>query len=1029
MSDGPATLVILAFDKAGNVAGKYFNVMVSNNAPRLAKVYLGTDLNRDGEYSDNEFETYNIGAATGNTDGEETYELTTANFQKYSMKANLEWAPAAGTRTSFAIKNKLAILPEFVGGNGTMKLVFSNADSRTVTASDGTTSGDMTGNKGSTAAGTLLGASGTFTPTVEMVGVSNVSEEDRNSTDSIKNSLTAKSYWELTNLGSDTMTSSAAAATKKSMSFTFWDDTDECTQGDNSQYAFLRVKDFIVDQVDDIAPNVVVDPFKWEGAEAEKNNLYYATGSTTPLGHIELEGELPEDTFKTTNTGEYDRDPKVSGKIVIRGTAYDETLLGSLSFTMTNFKKAANATSDTVFAMATYQTKSATVENSGWSVESKSIDDDGYQITVEDVSIGQDGHKVNWSVAIDTSMLSDVAHTDAVFTVIANDKKTGTANSSANSTGTAAGTTDATKHRPTYQMDVVPYITGIKNKVGDAYGKDKSVFGRSAKGDYPVYYYDASNYETFTVNGFNFGSSPKVSVNGGTATTGNTVAVTSAMTSGGVVVTVGGVSSLNNVNNNDAKGSYTDSGSGYDKFKNYYNRQPNNINNSTLTDDCKVAVWNIDKVVEDTSVRYPTMRVGTGTGNPYVFIYDSSKGKTDGRSAAVMAYKSDFNDNNPFEIGYSFSQWFDTGAAIDKNGNIYGSAQNGDTGGTGNATYRGNYSNNIFFAKNEPSTWYNNYGYYPDNRTWAYSSTNYGYAIENGYYIKDGSGQFYANRVMNPKIVTDNNNNLYMTYYDSATQEVRFRYGTGPGNGGFTNHDADIRNNNGNITSYGTSSSAPDYHTLASGNNAGEYTAVGATTDGKAIVVYYNSDKQGLYYTYNPTPSNQNGWTDAVLIDDDFVGWYVDLVVDGANGVHIAYYDASNGDLKYAYVEDYTKPDEAKTMTVDSYLSSGTNISISVKKVGDDYVPYISSFMSSFNKTSYTVRTAWITDGSLLKTKTADELKGVDGDDFTGVWEVMTVPLASTSIPLDYSVGIGIKSTQPILGYGTQNGLETATMK
>ncbi len=220
------------------------------------------------------------------------------------------------------------------------------------------------------------------------------------------------------------------------------------------------------------------------------------------------------------------------------------------------------------------------------------------------------------------------------------------------------------------------------------------------------------------------------------------------------------------------------------------------------------------------------------------------------------------------------------------------------------------------------------------------------------------------------------------------------------------------------------------YHTLASGNNAGEYTAVGATTDGKAIVVYYNSDKQGLYYTYNPTPNDSTKWFDAVLIDDGFVGWYVDLVVDGANGVHIAYYDAGNGDLKYAYVKNYAEPAKKKVMTVDSYLSTGTNISISVKKVEENYVPYISSFMSSFNKTSYTVRTAWITDGALLKDETAGELNGVDvNEDFTGVWEVMTVPLAPTSIPLDYSVGIGIKSDKPILGYGTQNGLETATLK
>ena len=49
-------------------------------------------------------------------------------------------------------------------------------------------------------------------------------------------------------------------------------------------------------------------------------------------------------------------------------------------------------------------------------------------------------------------------------------------------------------------------------------------------------------------------------------------------------------------------------------------------------------------------------------------------------------------------------------------------------------------------------------------------------------------------------------------------------------------------------------------------------------------------------------------------------------------------------------------------------------------------------------------------------------------DDLTGVWEVMTVPLKG-SIPLDYSVGIGIKDGMPILGYGTQAGLEVAQLK
>ena len=576
-------------------------------------------------------------------------------------------------------------------------------------------------------------------------------------------------------------------------------------------------------------------------------------------------------------------------------------------------------------------------------------------------------------------------------------------------------------------MDVVPYITGIKNKVGDAYKKDSSVFGRSATGAYPVYYYSGTNRETFTVNGFNFGTSPKVSVNGGTATESTSVNVTSAMTSGEVVVTVGDVQSLNNMNNNEAKGGYdAGSTSGYDKFKNYYNRQPNNVNNSTLTDDCKVAVWNVKQVVSDPAVRYPSMRVGRN-GN-VGFVYDSG-------AQAVRMNK----DGSDFCIDYSFTQWYGTAVAVDANGRMYGLSQNGDSGGTGEQTYGGNYANSYFYAWNtvdypDAVHIYNRYSgsydyQYPSGQSYAaYSTGIKKKAIESTW---DGS-KFNGNRVQNGKIAL-NGTDVYLVYYDSSSDQLRFRYGGVSGNdednptfsGALSNHG----NDRGSATGYQVIAGSSAVKT-ANASRAGEYSAVGATSSGAAVVVWYSSADQGLFYTYNKTPSDSTTWSDAVPIDDGFVGWYVDLVVDDSNGVHIAYYDAGNGDLKYAYVQNYTNPDAKKVMTVDSYLSSGTNISISVKKVGSDYVPYISSFMSSFNKTSYTVRTAWITDGSLLKSKTADELKGVDGnDDFTGVWEVMTVPLASTSIPLDYSVGIGIKNKQPILGYGTQKGLETATLK
>ena len=1060
MTDGPVTLVCIAFDKAGNVAEKRIETRIKNNAPRLAKLYLGTDLGGNGKYGDNEFNTYQF----VNAEADGSYKDAHGNFKESVTLAT------AGTDYSnygkpFEIRSGLAVVPEITGGNGEIKLAYL----KSATGASEVNKDDASVFRGVDTSDKI---EATFSP---------ITNATTDKVDSVHKFLLE------TRSATDNDFKDLADGTDKKMSFTFWDSTDGTVCGSDSNCCFVYVTDFTVALNDSVVPKSVIDPFYWKGLS---NNSIYDSASATKTsqlkGHIELESDwtakVGDKYFASgynasATSGEYDGDPKVSGKITLTGYAYDDQRLSSLWVAFDGFTPASgtyfssagdyalktkdnvtatdgkyvnsgtNGDSKTYYqaayytpssekwlaatsvigynsttkaAVVTSRTGSTTMTGNGWE----------FSVTYEtsdpnEAYLSQKGHKIKWTLSIDTEKCSPIVATDIKARVIAFDHDYNVVNVT-----TAARADD---NKPVYQMDVVPYITGITNKVGDAYKKDASVFGRSATGAYPVYYYSNTNSETFTVNGFNFGSSPKVSVNGATTNGNASVTVTSSMTSGGVVVTVGEVSSLNNKNNNDAKGSYdAGSASGYDKFKNFYNRQPNNVNNSTLTDDCKVAVWNVKQVVSDTSITYPTMRVSTGTGNPYVFIYDSGKGQTSGQSSAVKAYKSDYNNSQPFEIGYSFSQWFDTGAAIDKDGNIYGSSQNGDTGsGSGDARYGGKYSNNIFFAKNIPSTDWDNYyqEYENDNRTWAYSSTNYGYAIESGYY----NGQFYPTRVRNPKIATDKNNALYMTYYDSAAGQVRFRYGSTSGKDGFVSHG-------------GKTTSATPYHVIAgakdvmnksavktaNASRAGEYSAVGATneTTPAAIVVWYSEADQGLYYTYNETPSDSSGWSDAVLIDDNFVGWYVDLVVDGANGVHIAYYDASNGDLKYAYIQDYTNPSAVKTMTVDSYLSSGTNISISVKKVESDYVPYISSFMSSFNKTSYTVRTAWITDGSLLKSKTADELKGVDdNDDFTGVWEVMTVPLASTSIPLDYSVGIGIKSNQPILGYGTQNGLETATLK
>ena len=584
MPDGPVTLVILAFDNAGNVNGTSFNMMISNNAPRLAKVFLATDLNKNNSYDANEFETYNIAASTGSN--KDVYSLTTNGFSKYVWDSSSGWTVSEGTRKAFKIKKGLAVMPEIVGGNGDIKLVFNKADKTTV--DDGKQTG--TGSA-------VLTNSGTLSLSKDQTGAS---------------AAISGNYWALTDLGND--------AASQIMSFTFWDSTEERVAGSDTQYTFLRVNDFVIDQVDDISPNVVVEPFGWheagsgtytdsENVRHYKNNLYYAAGSETPLGHIELTEDLPEATFKDSNKNsttpsEYDRDPKVSGKIVIRGTAYDETYLKSLKFTMTDFE----SSTTTPIVMGNYGGSSWTA------VHGTALSDTNfYEVTVENEFFDQKGHKVKWQVAIDTEELTSVAKLDAAFTVEAEDYKGNKASEDKNRPTT--GETYEISHNPSYVMDVVPYITNVKRK---------SSFNtnRARSGATPLLRGETEN----TIEGFNFNwyaedasndekAKYSVSIVPNKNESGTALAMTKIALSGKnltftvpatakdgyLAVKVNNVQSLNNLN---------------DDSKAYNKENTENVSSTDYwTDTRHIRIWqnNTGDYFKDSTLPiYPSMAMGTG---------------------------------------------------------------------------------------------------------------------------------------------------------------------------------------------------------------------------------------------------------------------------------------------------------------------------------------------------------------------------------------------------------------------------------
>ena len=241
-----------------------------------------------------------------------------------------------------------------------------------------------------------------------------------------------------------------------------------------------------------------------------------------------------------------------------------------------------------------------------------------------------------------------------------------------------------------------------------------------------------------------------------------------------------------------------------------------------------------------------------------------------------------------------------------------------------------------------------------------------------------------------------------------------------------------------------TDSSYRDYHIVASNSSdiqSGQYAAVGIVPNGDSyvgVVAWYDANTSKICYSYNEnpeTPVSGGEWqqsTHAKYIDTArYSGWYIDLAVDDAGHIHIAYYNSAKGDLKYVYLESYDATPSAP-VTVDSYLSVGTNITINVRQQGSDYVPYIYYYNSSSNQTSNSIKVAWRKDMTSLR-------NGAYGDKFTGAWECMTIP--SINIPVEATVCGGVPtgthtgtnvidySKTVVLGYMTDKYYEKAYIK
>lgn len=995
--DGPVEIHVVTIDKAGNINRGSIATSIQNKRPRIAKVLLGTDLDHNGTYdfysgSEIKYEG-NVTQATYNNRnfGEFNYYSAVDAYNKAQSSVTL-------SSETFKVKNGMCILPEFTGGNGTLRYNMSVGEREAKEAQKGTSLTALTTDKTSLKVADRAGTKANIEKHVSSQGGIILTNDELEAHES---------------------------TTEKHFAFTFWDETEETVQGTDSQWALLNIP-VIVDVKDDTKPNASFNPFFWNGKGSGNNSLAYNEKGIA-LGHIELESDLT-DALKTSP---YGTGPKVSGTIVLRGTASDETLLTGLSV-----------------KAGTEVIGSATYTNGVWTSTKNGL-------TVTNVrDVDQAGHEVTWELEYKTPS----AQKDLELTVTATDGGTNSSPEATESTAPALGTKEE-KRTALYTVDVVPYVTNVKTMLSTVGGKEEaawSTYGRTSTGAYVAGQSWAKNTgitgeksgsaETVTLYGFNLAGGTVESSNGGSATlstvsdTDNSFSFSvSGFKSGDYTVTaVNGIPSINNINSNDSSGSYKGS-----EAAQKYNRMPNGTTNNNLTDDFKMNIWDIRydaATSQGGTLKEAVMRIAPDS-DQIGFAF------TNGASKFSMGDKKDGNSYQIWQSNYA--DFNNVSFVYDKNGNSYGTATGLDTYPDGNNDFAGRFT---FMSSQwgvcNTGDMNDNYQHHQKIRLESIGAKNF-YA--NGEWKTSAVMDTY--RFRSPTLATTmhgNSTSVYLAYYDTFNKQIRFRYGTFASDGknrleSTENNDGDDQRNKGfgqfqdvhgykSSDQYGNDANKdyttqkmsfdahPVDYSLIAGKDARDQSkdtgnvcipsnsmastcvaidAIEGSSIENDIVVAAWCTGSGVKFAYKKNPYTDNDadqthaniagyWSKAVEV---FSGACEDVSIkaDASGAVHISAYNKAEQSLVYRYItSDYITSNlttiKDDVVTVDSYQIVGSRTQIDVQKEGSYYVPYISYYNPATQKT----KLAYLLAGENYSAQ------GVNDDDtFTGNWEVSVIPTSS----------------------------------
>lgn len=636
MSDGPARINIVTMDNAGNMSYGYVDTSIQNNRPRIAKVFLATDLDGSGKFdfyseSDGFGTKINPGDAKYDAKNPNRYDLDSLEVENGSEFGEFMFFSALdedgnsqalatvkdkGVNSNFIVMDKFLILPEIVGGNSSTENplkytynVVDKADDVAVTKSSEALSSFVSG----TALTSVLNKKEGSLYDVNVLPAQGILFGSNDET----NGLGKYESW--------TQTGTTESKTSKFFGFTIWDatgiDDSSIKQGENTLWALLSLP-VVVNVKDDIAPKPVITPFYWNSKD-DSSTVY--DENEQPEGHIDY---LDAD-------GNVMAKPGLAGKIYLEGYAKDDSRVEAIYITDPSGTKTLAAVRKNGWKVTASDISEATESTVTWPATWKS-----FEITGEEEPT-QKGNTVYWRLTIDTSDYG-VAE-NKIFTVTAEDKSN---NSS------TPGTVQTTSESNTdyYKVDFVPYIKSISLSDGTSL---RSRLGR----------YSVRSGENIVINGMNFGTSGNATVHfyksntkgsqgdevgSGTSVTisNNTVTIPAPDYSRFVAVTVNGQTTQNNINSNER---------GYNIEEGYViAKKDSTLGKATAskagtnfwTDDRYIAVWNVEttfpgsinphsgvikKVTEDNSPSGKVYTTENGSGAAAV------DGKTDGYIATLSS--------------------------------------------------------------------------------------------------------------------------------------------------------------------------------------------------------------------------------------------------------------------------------------------------------------------------------------------------------------------------------------------------------